>query len=425
MTAFYWSIEFIACFIEAYVPFSFCNLFLYSKTSMKYKVITSLLIAMMTIIFNHLSLVSLIATSLIICMYLAAQYWVRKKDFFKLIIVVMLYASIVFVIDYIFSVIICFSLSIKIMDVMMNGMSLPRTIIVLSSKILLIIIVNMMSKSSSKNMYFNRKLNIIFGLSSMIIIILSTTMYLTQTEKIEYNVNIFMLLFFLIMLVMILVIYFTLMYMMKSEQKKKELALIEQQNKMLYNNMIEQERTFKLWKQSIHDYKHKMLAMDSLLDENNYAEIHNIIKNEINLFRDKAFFISTGNKMVDIILNSKMSIANENNIKFTFNVMLGKELKTDDLDLSVILGNLLDNAIEAVRNEEEKLVHVQMNFIKDMIAIKVINTCTKASIPSDTTKADKELHGIGLKSVQRCVEKYDGNFSLELKNGCVTALVTI
>lgn len=424
MTAFYWAVEFIACFIEAFSSFYFCALFEKCNKSVKTNIILSLIIAIIGITLNSIKLLS-VYTAVISCFAICiAQFIVKRKITIKTVFTVLLYYSFLFSIDCIFLFLISIITNVQINE-LLNNMSVQRLSVVLSTgTVVLILCVGL--EAIIKNKYqTNRKTNVVLIVSTICITAISALMYSTQIYQIGHNSQLFMMLFFLIMLVMILVIYFTLMYIMSSEQKKKEISLIEQQNKMLYNNMIEQERTFKLWKQSIHDYKHKMLAMDSLLDENNYAEIHNIIKNEINLFRDKAFFISTGNKMVDIILNSKMSIANENNIKFTFNVMLGKELKTDDLDLSVILGNLLDNAIEAVRNEEEKLVHVQMNFIKDMIAIKVINTCTKASIPSDTTKSDMEFHGIGLKSVQRCVEKYDGNFSLELKNGCVTALVTI
>lgn len=105
--------------------------------------------------------------------------------------------------------------------------------------------------------------------------------------------------------------------------------------------------------------------------------------------------------------------------------MLNEKLNISNYDLCVILGNLIDNAIEAVEGEISPVIYVQMNYIKNLFLIKVINTYSKNAISYETTKEDSDFHGIGLKSIKRIVDKYNGNFSIELKNNYVTAIVTI
>ncbi len=71
--------------------------------------------------------------------------------------------------------------------------------------------------------------------------------------------------------------------------------------------------------------------------------------------------IKTGNIMVDSILNTKISIAEKNNIKVTADAVVSDKVAISDIDLCVIIGNLLDNAIEAsmtVENEEERFIRI-------------------------------------------------------------------
>ena len=97
--------------------------------------------------------------------------------------------------------------------------------------------------------------------------------------------------------------------MIKTKYKEQEYNLIMQQNKMLINNIEEQENIFNLWKQSIHDYKHKISVLHSLVETNKYNEIREILEKELDGFKNNAFYINTGNRAVDIIINSKMNLA--------------------------------------------------------------------------------------------------------------------
>lgn len=89
------------------------------------------------------------------------------------------------------------------------------------------------------------------------------------------------------------------------------------------------------------------------------------IEDELKIFANKAFYINSGNNTVDIVLNSKVNVAESCDITITVNAKITNEIKIDDIDLSVILGNLIDNAIEAATKEnEKKYVHIQISQIR-------------------------------------------------------------
>ena len=83
-----------------------------------------------------------------------------------------------------------------------------------------------------------------------------------------------------------------------------------------------------------------------------------------------------------------------------------------------ILGNLIDNAIEAEQKEEEPYIEISIKQEKVFLIISIRNKCTKMEKLdiSKTSKRDSQFHGIGLKSVKKLVKKYDGEISLDLKN---------
>lgn len=424
MSIFYWIIEFIASFVEAYSSFLFCNLFLPYSKLVRRDVFISLGMAFLTILLNKSSLVSYLNTIILLIVYWLIQFILRKKQLFELLFVILLYYSFVFALGYSFYLFIGKVTNIPI-NILLEAMSPQRTAVVVCTNSTLLILCHFLNTIKISDCLNTKKNNFIFCLSTIFITIIATVMYITQVYQVKYDTQFFMLLFFIILVLMILIIYFSIVNMIKTKYKEQEYNLIMQQNKMLINNIEEQENIFNLWKQSIHDYKHKISVLHSLVETNKYNEIREILEKELDGFKNNAFYINTGNRAVDIIINSKMNLAKKNNIIFTVNIMLDEKLNISDYDLCVILGNLIDNAIEAVEDEISPVIYVQMNYIKNLFLIKVINTYSKNAISYETTKEDSDFHGIGLKSIKRIVDKYNGNFSIELKNNYVTAIVTI
>jgi sensor histidine kinase regulating citrate/malate metabolism len=133
--------------------------------------------------------------------------------------------------------------------------------------------------------------------------------------------------------------------------------------------------------------------------------------------------VKTGNVMADAMLNSKLSLAASNNIKIDAKTALPKKIKISEIDLCVIMGNMLDNAIEACMKLPEgggRFVRVDMGTHKSMLYISVSNSTDGAARMQGrryiSTK-DSPSHGFGLMSIDRIAEKYGGFVNRQNESG--------
>lgn len=425
MTLVFWIIEYIGCVVDSSALFCFGDLFLPSKANVRKRIISITFLSLFTIFLNQVKLISIFSTFLIVLACWVSQLLLKKKKPFLLLLVVFFYMTIIISIDFILFSILNVTLGISFSD-FSSELSLYRAGAILSAKAILILLCFLMKRFFDKKKIEEVKANATIVVASVSMIITSTVMYFMQLKQNDTTHQSFILCFFIIMLIMIIVIYCSAVYMVKKENTKKEILLIEQQNILLKKSLQEQEKTFDLWRKNIHDYKHKLLALEVMMKNKKYDNVLSNIEDELKIFADKAFYLNTGNNIVDIVLNSKMNIAQSYGITFTVNAKIISNLQIDDIDLSVVLGNLIDNAIEAVVKEnDEKNIHIQITQFKEILAIKIINSYSGSEISLESSKENTEFHGIGLKSVKHIVEKYDGSFSIELKDKCFIALVTI
>ena len=139
----------------------------------------------------------------------------------------------------------------------------------------------------------------------------------------------------------------------------------------------------------------------------------------------------TGDEAVDYLISSKVSIAERAQIAFKANIEFPRNTNIRSADLTAILGNLLDNALEAVQNNKDGLRFIRLTIrrIYNMLVIKIENGCEKPPIVNhaeiQSTKQDKRLHGWGLKSVRTAAEHYDGTIETTFENHVFCAVVTL
>lgn len=131
----------------------------------------------------------------------------------------------------------------------------------------------------------------------------------------------------------------------------------------------------------------------------------------------------SGNLVIDSLINYKHSLAQKEGIDMKYYVLVPDTLPYNGADLCVILGNLLDNAIEAVGNLAPncRYVDISISLIKGSISIMIQNPY-KGNIRKNsngqilTSKPDRKNHGIGLKSVRYAVDKYNGELLIDHDN---------
>lgn len=177
--------------------------------------------------------------------------------------------------------------------------------------------------------------------------------------------------------------------------------------------------SFDSQKRKTHEYKNQIVCIESLLVNKKYPELEKYVK-EIYGHLDKELdAINTNNVIVNAILNTKYREADAKGIVFVFRVNDLSQVKIKDEDVVTILSNLLNNAIEACEECDDKKV-IKLKFVNEdgMIIIAVKNTfnhpiCYEDGEIKSSKISGTEVHGIGIKNIIKTIEKYNGSYIIE------------
>lgn len=178
------------------------------------------------------------------------------------------------------------------------------------------------------------------------------------------------------------------------------------------------------WRHDYHNHIQAMLALNYTDDgevENQRLRDYLLDLNDDLLKVDTV--IKTGNVMVDAILNSKLSLALSKKIEIKAKAILPTEFKISDTELCVIIGNLLDNAMEACLkqpDENDRFIRVYIGSFKGQLYISVSNSVggeiRKSGGKYISTKAS-DSHGFGLVRIDKIINKYSGYLNRQNEEG--------
>lgn len=172
-----------------------------------------------------------------------------------------------------------------------------------------------------------------------------------------------------------------------------------------------------------HDMKNHIMALQMLLQKKDLEEACRYLGSMQEFMANPSEYVVTGNESVDGLLNYKLQRANEILEMVEARVSIPEKLMLHSFDLNVVLGNLLDNAIEAAVRTEEKELRIAIRLEKGILFIHIRNSCQGIADGRverlTTTKEDAPNHGIGLRNVRRIIEKYHGDMDLVCENGCM------
>ena len=205
--------------------------------------------------------------------------------------------------------------------------------------------------------------------------------------------------------------FFTLMN--KEYENTIKAKLLEQQNDALKKSIADKDAFVKEMKAVRHDIKNQLLTIMQYADEgknNDIKEYVNVLTN--NYLPNILNYINTNNAAFDAVINSKIAVCNQKNIFMEVNIKQDTNISIPPVEIAVLFGNLLDNAIDAAKDTNEKRITLDIQKNASYLIIFVSNSI-KSSVLKDnknleTSKPDKELHGIGIKSIKNIVEKHNG-----------------
>lgn len=217
-------------------------------------------------------------------------------------------------------------------------------------------------------------------------------------------------------------IFVLLEYLLQRIMKREEDKTIIYQNKLMKQQMDEIENIYMTMRGWRHDYHNHLQSLKGYLSLNKVDQMKNYL-NELETDLDSIDTLyHSGNLQLDSILNAKLAIAEKGNIRIHCDASIPPQLHVSDLDLCVILGNLLDNAIEScrkIKDPDERFIRVYIGILKKQLYISITNatseTVKQRTDHYFTTKRGD--HGHGLKRVDQVVKKYDGYLNRQNEPG--------
>lgn len=219
-------------------------------------------------------------------------------------------------------------------------------------------------------------------------------------------------------------------FIVRSLSDTYEKILLRKENLYYEKRLKDMEQSTAAWKKLRHDLKNHFIVLKGMLDsgEEDRAKtyLEEFIQNELGNKGE----IQTGNTAIDSILNYKMLEAKQYSVTLHLDIQIPEQLSVSSQAMSIILGNAIDNAIEAAEKTKEKCAGLVLHYTKGRLLIQISNPYIgelKTGIDGEylTGKAEKEKHGYGLKNIRDAVEQSGGVMHIEAKEQHFTVTVLL
>lgn len=177
-----------------------------------------------------------------------------------------------------------------------------------------------------------------------------------------------------------------------------------------------------------HDFHNHLQSMKFLLQQGRETELRDYLNELDRDLLSVDTMVKSGQMSVDAILNSKLSLAKAANIDLDVTVFPLPELGISDIDLTALLGNLMDNAIEACEKipEDERFIRLYLDCMGEQLYLSLQNSAKEDLSFNDRNyiSSKRGRHGLGMKRVALVVDKYGGTLNLQNEPGVFAVEVT-
>lgn len=199
-------------------------------------------------------------------------------------------------------------------------------------------------------------------------------------------------------------------------KNQNKLAKSEYELNLLKNSVLEQTKHYeelKFSQDEIRQMRHNMksicIATIAELKEGRTENALEQLQENIDIIEKSSKIIDTGHPSIDSTIENKLNRCAELNIHTNISYQYKETININEIEIAVIVGNILDNAIEASQKVEcyEKEIWGSITVDKQNIIINIKNTAVSFN-NLKTSKADKKSHGYGLKSISHIAKKYNG-----------------
>lgn len=254
---------------------------------------------------------------------------------------------------------------------------------------------------------------------NLLLVLISTgSMFISVTLIEASHQHVILLIASLVVLLSInIAVFYLYEKMLDDYLRQKDEELCRLQLTMYQNQLKIMKSANDAYKIMRHDIKHHIFLVSDYIERNENEKALQYL-DKINYYAGNGNqYVKTGNESIDSIFNYIIGEVNKNGGTVKTDIKVAEEMLIDDFDINVILSNLLFNASEAISKCDKKEVRAAMKYDRGLLVIKVSNTYNGAIKQKDgelsSTKQEDKEHGIGLASVRKTVEKYNGEMQIK------------
>lgn len=204
--------------------------------------------------------------------------------------------------------------------------------------------------------------------------------------------------------------------------KKSKLALLQKENELCSRQCEIMQSSTEDLQAFRHDMSNQLIILNHLLEEGKNEEARRQLDQLSRFIKGKVIYSTSGNTIIDGLVNYKLQSVASENIKVETEIVVPEQLNIDIADFVTLLGNLLDNALEALKKVdwEQRILTIKIVFSQERLIGRITNTyCGEIHQKDDkilTSKKEKQKHGYGLSNVEKIIKKYNGYMEIDYAN---------
>jgi len=232
----------------------------------------------------------------------------------------------------------------------------------------------------------------------------------------------------------ILIIFYLYNIISKAIEDNIKSALHSQEKEYYFTQCQLMQESVENTKSIRHDMQLHLATARDFITSNKSDEAANYLSSLINDIGKNEIYSNTKNTAFDSIINFKLCNTNQENIKLDLRLLIPPSLNIEVADIVIIIGNLLDNAIDAVSMVEEKVIKLDIEYSRECLFIQIENTFDGVvKYAEETNEKEKRIvtrknigeHGHGLKNIRKSIEKYNGHFDITHEGNTFSTVVLL
>ncbi|MEF2965419.1 GHKL domain-containing protein [Paenibacillus sp. M1] len=227
-----------------------------------------------------------------------------------------------------------------------------------------------------------------------------------------------------------LLIFFLFDSVMEQNRLREENNQLQKQMDYQDHTYAKTAHSFRSIKRIIHDTKKQLVYIRACILKQKSEEAVRHINQILDATNNAYLRIETGNLVVDALVSHALNMAQDNNIAVKYDIRIVAEaIKLDRYDLCVVIGNVLDNAIEAasvVPSQEERFINLFMSTNTQAFFVRVLNSRQdRTRERAQDFGKHPDYHGLGLTNIQRIAKKYGGYLKTKAEAKCYETIVVL